>query len=569
MKHIILKSAALAFLTLGTMSCADDLNISPIDPKTSPTYNVDELLAKQYGTLGLTGQKGPDGDGDMSGNEGESGYYRTVFNLNELNSDEILWAWQDNEDMAPITNMAWTSASTRVNWCYQRLAYDITLHNQFISEQTGKLSDDKIAEIRFLRCLNYFQFLDLFHRAPFKLEFNGELPVEKVGVDLYKWIDEELTAIEPLMKDVGAYCNTKDFGRADRGAAYALHARLALNAEVYTDGEINDYQKAKDYCDKIIESNAYDLCKTTKNGYTGYQQLFMADNDENPETMKEIILPIRQDGAKTRNHGGSTMLINGTRCDGMPYYYQTNPWQCIFARKDLVAKFLPSLDIVNADNDACKKAYEKYLKDNDLDASKFTEADILKMDKQLGGCTEEIINKAGDDRALLYGGFAGGVRRLTPDKQIKNFFDGLSIVKWSNMRSDGGAVHGDNFCDTDIPLFRLGEIYLTRAEALYRLGDKENALKDIQKLQERAHRKNVAKSIDLNTILDEWCREFYLEGRRRSDLVRFDLYTSSQYLWSFKGGQPNGVGVDDHYNIYPIPSTEIAGNHNLHQNPGY
>lgn len=569
MKHIILKSAALAFLTLGTMSCADDLNISPIDPKTSPTYNVDELLAKQYGTLGLTGQKGPDGDGDMSGNEGESGYYRTVFNLNELSSDEILWAWQDNEDMAPITNMAWTSASTRVNWCYQRLAYDITLHNQFISEQTGKLSDDKIAEIRFLRCLNYFQFLDLFRRAPFKLEFNGKLPVEKVGVDLYKWIDKELTEIEPLMKDVGAYCNAKDFGRADRGAAYALHARLALNAEVYTDGEINDYQKAKDYCDKIIESNAYDLAKATKNGYTGYQQLFMADNDENPEAMKEIILPIRQDGAKTRNHGGSTMLINGSRCDGMPYYYQTNPWQCLFARKDLVAKFLPSLDIVNADNDACKKAYEDYLKDNDLDASKFTEADIIKMDKALGGSTEEMIEKAGDDRALLYGGFAGGVRRLSPDKQIKNFFDGLSIVKWSNVRSDGGAVHGDNFCDTDIPLFRLGEIYLTRAEALYRLGDKEGALKDIQKLQERAHRKNVAKSVDLNTILDEWCRECYLEGRRRSDLVRFDLYTNSKYLWSFKGGQPNGVGVDSHYDIYPIPSTEISGNHNLHQNPGY
>lgn len=569
MKHIILKSAALAFLTLGTMSCADDLNISPIDPKTSPTYNVDELLAKQYGTLGLTGQKGPDGDGDMSGNEGESGYYRTVFNLNELSSDEILWAWQDNEDIIPITNMAWTSASTRVNWCYQRLAYDITLHNQFISEQTGKLSDDKIAEIRFLRCLNYFQFLDLFRRAPFKLEFNGKLPVEKVGVDLYKWIDKELTEIEPLMKDVGAYCNAKDFGRADRGAAYALHARLALNAEVYTDGEINDYQKAKDYCDKIIESNAYDLAKATKNGYTGYQQLFMADNDENPEAMKEIILPIRQDGAKTRNHGGSTMLINGSRCDGMPYYYQTNPWQCLFARKDLVAKFLPSLDIVNADNDACKKAYENYLKDNDLDASKFTEADIIKMDKALGGSTEEMIEKAGDDRALLYGGFAGGVRRLSPDKQIKNFFDGLSIVKWSNVRSDGGAVHGDNFCDTDIPLFRLGEIYLTRAEALYRLGDKEGALKDIQKLQERAHRKNVAKSVDLNTILDEWCRECYLEGRRRSDLVRFDLYTNSKYLWSFKGGQPNGVGVDSHYDIYPIPSTEISGNHNLHQNPGY
>lgn len=569
MKHIIIKSAALAFLSLGAMSCADDLNISPIDPQTSATYNVEGLLAKQYGTLGLTGQKGPDGNGDISGNEGESGFYRTVFNLQELNSDEILWAWQDNEDMAPITNMAWTSASTRVNWCYQRLAYDITLHNQFISEQQGKLSDDQIAEIRFLRALNYYEFLDLFHRAPFKLEFNGELPGEKVGADLYKWIDEELTAIEPMMKEVGTYCNSKDFGRADRGAAYALHARLALNSEVYTDGQIKDYEKAKEYCNKIFAANVYGLCKETKNGYTGYQQLFMADNDENPEAMKEIILPIRQDGEKTRNHGGSTMLINGARCGNMPYYYQNNPWQCIFARKDLVEKFLPSLDVANADYKSCKEAYDKYIEDNNIDVSDLTESDVVAIDNALGGSTASIIDKAGDDRALLYAGFGGGVRRLEPDKQIKNFFDGLSIVKWSNVRTDGGAVHDNNFCDTDIPLFRLGEIYLTRAEALYRLGDKEGALKDIQELQTRAHRKNIAKSVDLNTILNEWCREFYLEGRRRSDLVRFGLYTSSQYLWSFKGGQPNGAGVDSHYNVYPVPANEIAGNKNLHQNDGY
>lgn len=161
------------------------------------------------------------------------------------------------------------------------------------------------------------------------------------------------------------------------------------------------------------------------------------------------------------------------------------------------------------------------------------------------------------------------MRRLEPDKSIKNFFDGVSIVKWSNVRTDGGQVHDQNFCDTDVPLFRLAEIYLTRAEANYRLGYKDAALADIKVLQQRAHRTNVAKSVSLNDILDEWCREFYLEGRRRSDLVRFGLYTSSQYLWSFKGGQPNGVGVDSHYNIYPIPANEISGNPNLHQNPNY
>ena len=95
------------------------------------------------------------------------------------------------------------------------------------------------------------------------------------------------------------------------------------------------------------------------------------------------------------------------------------------------------------------------------------------------------------------------------------------------------------------------------------------SLKNIQKLQERANRINIAQSVDLSYILDEWCREFYLEGRRRSDLVRFGLFTSSQYVWSFKGGQENGVGVDSHYNVYPVPANEIAGNANLHQNPGY
>ena len=60
-----------------------------------------------------------------------------------------------------------------------------------------------------------------------------------------------------------------------------------------------------------------------------------------------------------------------------------------------------------------------------------------------------------------------------------------------------------------------------------------------------------------------------MEGRRRSDLVRFGLYTGSKYLWSFKGGVPNGTGVEPMYKIYPIPDNDISGNPNMHQNPGY
>ncbi len=55
MRNILIKTAVAGFLCLGLASCADNLNISSIDPQSSPSYDADGLLAKQYATLGLTG----------------------------------------------------------------------------------------------------------------------------------------------------------------------------------------------------------------------------------------------------------------------------------------------------------------------------------------------------------------------------------------------------------------------------------------------------------------------------------------------------------------------------------
>lgn len=94
-------------------------------------------------------------------------------------------------------------------------------------------------------------------------------------------------------------------------------------------------------------------------------------------------------------------------------------------------------------------------------------------------------------------------------------------------------------------MFRLAEIYLTRAEAKFRLNGSQDGLADIKLVQDRANRAPdlQATSVDNQTLIDEWCREFYMEGRRRSDLVRFGLFTGSKYLWSFKGGSENGQGI--------------------------
>nr|WP_287899793.1 starch-binding outer membrane lipoprotein SusD [Prevotella sp.] len=558
MKKIFIKTAMASMLCMGFVSCADELNIKSVDPLNHQTYTVEGLLAKQYATLGLTGQKGPAGLQDISGDEGETGFIRTVFNLQELMTDETLWAYQGNEGITQITCMDWDKNNPRVNLAYQRLSFNINQYNFFITEQSGSLSEDQIAEVRFLRALNYYYFLDLYRKAPFKDTFDSNLPTEKSGKDLYEWLDNELTTIEPMMAEVGAYNNSENFGRADRGAAYALHARLALNSAVYTDGQIKDYQKAIHYCDEIINSGKYDLSRVAKNGYSGYQQLFMGDNDCNPDAMKEIIFPIRQDGVKTRSYAGTSYLVNASTISGMPYASTSDPWKCLFARVDLVKKFFPNGDIPKAT-------------DEDL-LSNPSKDQVIAKDNEMGISTADVVAQAKDDRALFYmgiGGCSDKVRTLTPGDAITGPLNGASFVKWTNLHADGTAQHHQNFSDTDFPMFRLAEIYLTRAEAKYRLNGSQEGLADILEVQGRANRDLKASSVDDQTLIDEWCREFYMEGRRRSDLVRFGLFTGSKYLWSFKGGSENGQGIPTKCDIYPIPGDEMKNNPNMTQNPKY
>ena len=559
MKKYINNLCGLCLLSVLCVSCWNDLDIKSIDPQSSPTFDDMQLLAKAYSTLGLTGQQGPAGRGDISSDEGESGFYRTTFNLQVLPTDECNWAWQTDTDIPQITGISWSSSSQRTQWCYQRLGFDIVLFNTYLKETAGQSSQDYKyyrAEVRFLRALHYWYFLDLWHKAPFKDE-NDEstaLPVPKEGIDLYNWIDQELTAIENELAPVGTFNTAQDFGRVDQGAAWLLHARLALNSDIYTDGKVNDLEKAKTYATQLIGSGKYNLATNEKGGNSGYAQLFMADNDENPEAMQEIILPIRQDGLKTRCYSGANYLISSTRISGMPYAGTSNCWSCNYARPDLVKKFFPDGKIPMATEELEPGA---------------TEEEIIAQDAKTGTDTKSILKAAGDDRALFYAGCGGGIRKLSTDK-LNNSLDGISVVKFQNIRSDGGPVKDVEWPDMDIPLLRFAEAYMIRAEVAYRQGDEAGSLKDLNVLRKRAH---AAELLEVNedVLVDEWCREFYMEGRRRSDLNRFGRFTGSTYVWAWKGGVPKGQTVDNHFRFYPIPQDDINNNENMKnsQNEGY
>ena len=159
----IFASALMVTAILGTSSCINDLDISPIDPQYAPNFDQNDVFVKEYALLGLTGQKGPAGSADLDGqDEGESGFYRTIFNCNELPSDECIWAWQTDTDIPQLTNISWNSSSIRTERTYVRLGYNITQLNFFLDQTEGKDDEETMrqrSEVRFLRALH----LSLIH----------------------------------------------------------------------------------------------------------------------------------------------------------------------------------------------------------------------------------------------------------------------------------------------------------------------------------------------------------------------------------------------------------------------
>jgi hypothetical protein len=86
----------------------------------------------------------------------------------------------------------------------------------------------------------------------------------------------------------------------------------------------------------------------------------------------------------------------------------------------------------------------------------------------------------------------------------------------------------------------------------------------INEIRERAYGNssgNISSGdLTLDFILDERSRELYWEGLRRTDLVRFNKFTNSSYLWPFKGNEQTGVGVDEYRNIFPLPANVVSIN---------
>jgi hypothetical protein len=523
----IIPIAALTVASIGMTSCVGDLDVDPISPTVTLNFNQNAVFEKVYASLVLTGSTGPDGNGDINGiDEGTSDFTRQVWNANELTSDEAGCVWGD-VGISSFNHNEWSSSHPMLQGLYYRLFFTITTANGFL-DNTSTLTDaatvKERAEVRFIRALCYYYLMDMFGNVPIITTVSNGNPEQATRSQIFSFVESELKDIEGSL----AAPRTNTYGRVDQAADWLLLARLYLNAEVYTGTA--QWDNAATYALKTINSG-YKLCTTAKNGYSAYQLLFMGDNDTNG-AQDEDIFPLMLDGNTTQTWGNMLFLIASTHTGDEGSYGTTAAWSGNRCRKQVLQKFFP--DVTKAPTDV----------------------------------TSKVVASANDDRALFF----GKDRKPEMGDGESNFFNGFTCNKFSNVHADGTATKNVEKVDADYPFMRLAEAYLTYAEALTRKNNgtaPAEAVTRLKELRARAHAA-VKDSWTLDDICDEWSREFWFEGRRRMDLVRFGKYAGqSAYTWEWMGGSQNGTQFASFRNIFAIPSSELNANSNLKQNEGY
>lgn len=532
-------------------SCVKDLNVTPKDENKIMTFDQDAIFTKCYATLALTGQQGPAGSGDVDDiDEGTSAFVRMIWELQEFPTDECWVGWND-PGLPEIRTIKWNSLNQLVQGLYYRFYLNITLCNHFLENATADGDGaNQIAEVRFLRAFNYYYLLDMFGSVPFSDKVNAQKKPQYTRVELYNWLEAELKELEAILPAT----RINDF-RVDQYAAKMLLARMYLNAEVYT-GTAH-YDLAAQYAKQVMDGPHKLHTVSTGGVYSPYQEMFMGDNYRvmgGPSG--EGLLIIYQDGINAQCWGGSTFLVAACR-DKTVY---VNPatsegWAGYRCTPEFVDKFI------------------------DVSLTGTTLYNEFDMPGILGDDRAILCSKLNTGKPVVKADTTLLADSLVTRGNMGDFYEGWSMLKWTGryianpLGEDITVIpHGTQFPDTDIPFMRVGEAYMTYAEAQFRLGNTTEATNAIQALRDRANN-TTPFTLSLDFLLDEWCREFYAEGRRRIDLVRFGKFAgpTADYHWEGRGGNTSKQGLvtlDKKFNVYPIPESDIVAG-GLTQTEGY
>lgn len=468
-------------------------------------------------------------------------------NLTQVSSDETIVPtrgtdWEDGGRWLSMHRHNWDANLLDLNDAWVAAYTGVARANGLLQnletiDVEGK--EQIAAELRALRAFYYYQLLDLFGNVPVVGDEEGEFlvdpdnpPPTESREAVYNFVVNELNAVREILP-----AEASVFGRMTSGAADAMLANMYLNADVFTrtstDISIDGYnscmnagtcQDAVDAVDRILGSSAnYVLVDDWRSNFT-------PDNENHPEHI---------------------FVVQHLAVDGLGMNFPM--------------RYLHYNQLSPSPWNGFSTIAETYNQFEDTDQRK----DVFLIGQQVNFQTgEEVTDRNGEP--LVFVADCGDVSNTTENACAR-------IAKFS---PDPNLPAGDGHSN-DYAFFRLGEMYLIKAEALNEMGDVAGAVDLINDLRERVFKADtdgdgepdaelsefLLDAADFNQsslrerILDERLYELMYEAKRRQDLVRYGEFDDA---WEYKQ-----VTGESRRVLFPIPQVQVDANPNLDQNPNY
>lgn len=471
-----------------------------------------------------------------AGTANHGGYY----SVQEIPTDEMVIAakggdWFDGGILIDLHQHTYNSTHPFINGTWNQTYNAISTANNNLS--SGTLDVVETAQARAVRAYFYWRLLDLYGRVKIVTELDPT-PPQATRQEVFEFVESELLAA----LGISAVTDNMDLESSplpDGGSAYSMNrygamgilAKLYLNAEVYT-GTAR-WAEAEDAAAFIIDSGVYQLCgegcivtnlgarpnvESDPKDLEGYAAVFAANNQGNPEH----IFSVRYDEATGAGMNFSQMNLHYS--SQFTWNFNEQPWNGYATLEEFYNSY--------EDGDARK-------------ANNF----IVGPQLDFGGSA--LLDYAADDEDIQLN-YTPKINELAPNSQREA---GARPAKFSYKQ------FGRPDMDNDLPIVRLGDVYLMRGEARARQsGNWSDAEADVNVLRARAGVSTYTGNLTGEEFLAERGREMFQEISRRTDLIRFGAYNGT--WWEKPVSEP-------FRNVFPIPQEQINAAGDLTQNPGY
>ena len=422
--------------------------------------------------------------------------------------------WDDNGIWRSLHNHSWDADHAFLGSTFSELLQIVFATTNLLEFEP---SAETAAQSRFLRAYVVTSVLDGWGQVPYRRDGSSLLDDADV-LDAQASIDLVMSEIDAIMADLP----DSPANRANKDAAKVLKMKMLLNKGMYLnraaptfDG--GDMSAVIALADEIISSGNYSLA-------TNYYDNFAPNNDA-----------ISTENIWTAENVGGSNSGNVRSRWFCTLHYNQNPsgWNGFTTLGDFYSSF---------DDDDIRKG-----------------AEYPSMTDVSGIRAGFLVGQQFDQDGTALQDRNGNPLAFTPEVAISETGSNLEVTGVRVIKYPIDYNNGDNV-DNDYVYYRYADVLMMKAEALMRNGDSAGALAIVNEI--RASRGTTAlDSIDETTMLAERGREFYWEGFRRTDLLRFGRFLDA---WQEKGGESGSERL-----LFPIPAGSLASNPNLTQNPGY